>query len=200
MAYEIKILSKQNGAGILLSNGLVYAGDPDGDFVAEAGAASDEVSIYRDIDNKYIVKNIPYTSVKLSNGSQVGTSRDDCVTKLNDRHLNRASSISEFDDVYDDMAPTARQVLMYDESNSRWDASENSIVYDTTPQLGGNLDVQTYSLFTSSTDQDIVFTPNGTGSINLDGTVQFKRFTSAPTAFEGGMYADDNDNLYFGVS
>lgn len=76
----------------------------------------------------------------------------------------------------------------------------SDVVNDLTPQLGGNLDVQTYNIFTSSTNGDIVFTPDGTGSINLDGTVQFKRFTSAPTAFEGGMYADDNDNLYFGVS
>jgi len=71
---------------------------------------------------------------------------------------------------------------------------------DDSPQLGGNLDVQTRSLFTSTTDGDIQLTPNGTGSINLDGTVKFKRFSSAPDPFEGGMYADNADNLYFGVS
>ena len=71
---------------------------------------------------------------------------------------------------------------------------------DTSPQLGGNLDVQARSLFTSTTDGDIQFTPNGTGSINLDGTVKFKRFSTPPDAFEGGMYADNADNLYFGVS
>lgn len=78
--------------------------------------------------------------------------------------------------------------------------SDSDVVDDLTPQLGGNLDVQTFNLFTSSTNGDIQFTPQGTGSINLDGTVKFKRFTSAPTPFEGGMYADSNDNLYFGVS
>lgn len=78
--------------------------------------------------------------------------------------------------------------------------SASDVVNDTTPQLGGNLDVQTFNLFTSSTNGDIQFTPNGTGSINLDGTLKFKRFTSAPAAFEGGMYADNNDDLYFGVS
>lgn len=78
--------------------------------------------------------------------------------------------------------------------------SASDVVNDLTPQLGGNLDVQTFNLFTSATNGDIQFTPQGTGSINLDGTVKFKRFTSAPTAFEGGMYADSNDNLYFGVS
>jgi hypothetical protein len=78
--------------------------------------------------------------------------------------------------------------------------SASDVVDDLTPQLGGNLDVQSFNLFTSATNGDIQFTPNGTGSINLDGTLKFKRFTSAPTAFEGGMYADNNDDLYFGVS
>tara|TARA_R100001460_G_scaffold70037_2_gene110647 strand:+ start:944 stop:1543 length:600 start_codon:yes stop_codon:yes gene_type:complete len=71
---------------------------------------------------------------------------------------------------------------------------------DASPQLGANLDVQARSLFTSTTDGDIQLTPNGTGSINLDGTVKFKRFSTPPDAFEGGMYADNADNLYFGVS
>ena len=74
------------------------------------------------------------------------------------------------------------------------------VVEDEVPQLGDDLDVQTYRLFTTATNQDIRFTPSGTGSVNLDGTVKFKRFTTPPTAFEGGMYADDSDNLYFGVS
>lgn len=62
-------------------------------------------------------------------------------------------------------------------------------------------DVESNSLFTSTTDGDVQITPNGTGSVNLDGTVKFKRFdpSSAPTAFAGGMYVDTNDDLYFGV-
>ena len=77
-----------------------------------------------------------------------------------------------------------------------------NISEDTSPQLSANLDVQSTSLFTSTSNGDIQFTPNGTGSVNLDGTVKFKRFSSgsAPDPFEGGMYADDNDELYFGVS
>lgn len=74
----------------------------------------------------------------------------------------------------------------------------DDVVDDTSPQLGGNLDVNGQSLVSTS-DGDITFTPNGTGKVNLDGTVQFKRFSTAPAAFAGGMYADDNNNLYFGV-
>jgi hypothetical protein len=77
---------------------------------------------------------------------------------------------------------------------------------DTSPQLGGNLDVfyngTTRSIVNSNIGSDIQFTPTSTGKISLDGLVQFKRFDSAspPTAFEGGMYADTDDNLYFGVT
>jgi hypothetical protein len=73
------------------------------------------------------------------------------------------------------------------------------VLEDTSPQLGGDLDVNGQSLVSTS-NGDIVFTPNGTGKINLDGTIQFKRFSTPPAAFDGGMYADDNDKLYFGVS
>lgn len=38
-----------------------------------------------------------------------------------------------------------------------------------------------------------------TGGVKVDGTVEFKRFSTAPTAFVGGMYADDQNNLYFGI-
>lgn len=75
-----------------------------------------------------------------------------------------------------------------------------NVIEDSTPQLGGNLDIRSSSLFTSVTDGDITITPNGTGRVNLDGTIKFKRFSSSPSAFEGGMYADDQDNLFLGVS
>ena len=77
-----------------------------------------------------------------------------------------------------------------------------SIIEDLTPELGGNLDVLTQSIVSSS-NRNITFTPNGTGRVNLDGLVEFKQFdhtATPPTAFAGGMYADDADDLYFGVS
>lgn len=64
-------------------------------------------------------------------------------------------------------------------------------------------DVESNSLFTSVSNGDIQITPNGTGSVNLDGTIKFKRFdagATAPAAFVGGMYANDDDELFFGVT
>ena len=72
---------------------------------------------------------------------------------------------------------------------------------DKSPQLGADLDVNSFSLVSTSNGH-ITFTPNGTGRVKLDGVVEFKQFdpSSPPDPFEGGMYADTNDNLYFGVS
>lgn len=43
----------------------------------------------------------------------------------------------------------------------------SNVVEDTTPQLGGNLDVQSSSITTSTTNGNITLTPNGTGNIVL---------------------------------
>ena len=44
----------------------------------------------------------------------------------------------------------------------------NNLNEDTSPELGGNLDVETYSIV-SNTNRDINITPDGTGSVVLDG-------------------------------
>jgi len=78
---------------------------------------------------------------------------------------------------------------------------DTEVFDDKSPQLGANLDVNSFSLVSTSNGH-ITFTPNGTGRVKLDGVVEFKQFdpSSPPDPFEGGMYADTNDNLYFGVT
>ena len=51
-----------------------------------------------------------------------------------------------------------------------------SLVVDTSPELGGNLDVLTHSI-TSSSNRDITIAPNGSGEINLNGTVNTDNLT-----------------------
>lgn len=45
-----------------------------------------------------------------------------------------------------------------------------AVVDDTTPQLGGNLDVQAFQIDTSTTNGNIVVAPNGTGVLEVEGT------------------------------
>ena len=44
------------------------------------------------------------------------------------------------------------------------------VVADTSPQLGGNLDVQAREITTSGTNQDITLTPTGSGTVTVKGT------------------------------
>jgi hypothetical protein len=56
-------------------------------------------------------------------------------------------------------------------SNGVWknltDQGIDAVVEDATPQLGGNLDVQTFSIETSVTNGNITISPNGTGSVTM---------------------------------
>lgn len=73
-----------------------------------------------------------------------------------------------------------------------------ALFYDPDPTLGAPLDVNGFNIFTSVEGGDVTFTPSSTGHINLNGTVFFKEFEEAPEPFEGGMYRDSDNNLYFG--
>jgi hypothetical protein len=68
--------------------------------------------------------------------------------------------------------PSNGQVLKYNSSTTRFenaaDAGLTDIVNDTTPQLGGSLDVNGQSIVSAS-NGDIAITPNGTGKVVLDG-------------------------------
>ena len=84
------------------------------------------------------------------------------------------------------------------------------IVTDTTPQLGGNLDVNGNSIVSAS-NGDINITPNGTGITKLNGSVQvvtntyltiLSPISSSAGDFAGLYFVDDNvgtDDLYASI-
>jgi len=57
-----------------------------------------------------------------------------------------------------------------------------NLVSDLTPQLGGDLDVQTFDITTSTTNGDIVLNPNGTGQVNISSSGS----NSSPALVVGG--------------
>jgi len=92
--------------------------------------------------------------------------------------------------------------LVYDESDDRWKIDSGSgslvaiatsasgnvglynVVEDTTPELGGALDVNGQSIVSSS-NGNIVLAPNGTGELQVDGTAVRLQNESAPSAETG---------------
>jgi len=115
---------------------------------------------------------------------------------------------------------TSGQVLSSTGSGTQWidqasggggGAGLQDIADDLTPQLGGNLDVQTRTIFTSTTDGNIVITPDGTGHLEI-GTANiittgkiyfgntFPDLAGLPSATTyDGMFAiaDDTGNIYY---
>ena len=68
-----------------------------------------------------------------------------------------------------------------------------NVVSDLTPQLGGDLDVQTRSITTSVTNGDVTITPNGTGNVVLDGL----RYPEADGTTGQFLQTDGAGNLTF---
>jgi hypothetical protein len=94
-------------------------GDPDGDFVAEAGSLTGYINIKRSINNKYIAKELHYTSVKDESGTTIGTSGATCVSLLNSDYLNTTTKIQSFDNVNFQNTIAAGQILSFtDQSGS----------------------------------------------------------------------------------
>ena len=103
-------------------------------------------------------------------------------------------------------------ILVY--NGSQWVNQEldflKNVVEDETPQLGGDLDLQQNKLFTSFyaendgaiefTTEDIQLTPKATGFVTLDGRIKLKRFSAPPAPALGAIYANDVDELFYGVS
>jgi len=91
--------------------------------------------------------------------------------------LGAAAATTSIDDLSDvdttTVAPTDGQALVWDNTAQQWEPGTVSggsfdLVNDTTPQLGGDLDVNGNSIV-STTNGNIAITPDGTGAVVLDG-------------------------------
>jgi hypothetical protein len=57
-----------------------------------------------------------------------------------------------------------------------------SIVEDTTPQLGGDLDINGFNITSANTNQDINIIPSGTGNVVVDSGIRLNDQVGAPSA------------------
>ena len=89
------------------------------------------------------------------------------IANINSESLNDLSDVS-----YTAGAPINNYVLTYVHANTQWEAVAaasgglSEIVQDTTPQLGGNLDVNGNSI-TSASNGNVTINPDGTGDISI---------------------------------
>lgn len=193
---NIRIYNKNNT--IYLFGQAYSAGD-----LTATNPAQDRITITRDSDSKVLVKGVPYTSIKDKDGNNWGNSVSNALTALNN-YLggDNPDKVIVADDKASFTGKSGYTVIV-DQTNEQITTSSKLLFTASDIKLGDDLNVQSYSIYSGTTNADIQLTPNGTGSVNLDGTVKFKRFdagATAPSAFVGGMYANDDDELFFGVT
>ena len=68
----------------------------------------------------------------------------------------------------------------------------NNIVEDTTPQLGGDLDINGKNIISATSNMDIQLIPNGTGRVTVTSALKLNDQVSAPSSATGAtlLYAD----------
>lgn len=206
---KIIVTERENRIGINITSGPNISMDK-GSLTASAGATQGTVNLYDDVSNVFIARNQPYADFVDSSQTALGSDASATVTALNnivnaspETFVKDSDSIAALTGVTaaDFTSKTGFTVIVGQQDESI--TTSGKLLFTSTDiKLGDDLNVQNYSIYTTTTNGDIQLTPNGTGSINLDGTIKFKRFDSTgspPDAFLGGMYADDADNLYFAI-
>ena len=87
------------------------------------------------------------------------------LSEIHDVNINNATALAD------------NHYLRYNSANTRWENAALDIVNDTTPQLGGNLDVNGNSIV-STANGNITIAPNGTGKVVISGDLQIDGTTT----------------------
>ena len=71
-------------------------------------------------------------------------------------------------------------------------AGLTAVVQDTTPQLGGDLDINSFNIVSAQSNEDIQLVPNGTGRVTISSALKLNDLASAPASATGAtlLYAD----------
>ena len=117
-----------------------------------------------------VISNISTVATDISNVNSVATnlsSVNDFAARYRVASSEPSSSLDVGDLLFD---TTANQLKVY--KSGGWEAASafGNLSADATPELGGNLDVLTHSIVSSS-DRNIAITPNGAGVVRIDGNV-----------------------------
>jgi hypothetical protein len=87
------------------------------------------------------------------------------LDELHDVNINNATALAN------------NHLLRYNSASTRWENAALDIITDTTPQLGGSLDVNGQSIVSVS-NGNITLAPNGTGKVIISGDLQIDGTTT----------------------
>ena len=83
--------------------------------------------------------------------------------------------------------------VSYDEIGTASGSGISDVVSDTTPQLGGDLDINGFNITSARSNEDIVIDPNGTGKLEVASELKLLEVGSDPTAVSTHTYVYAKD-------
>ena len=109
--------------------------------------------------------------------------------------INRGSSDNAFivfDEVTDTFQISTDGGSTYDSILTGVGSGLTSVVQDTSPQLGGDLDLNSFNIVSAQSNEDIQLVPNGTGRVTIASALKLNDLGSAPASATGAtlLYAD----------
>ena len=182
------------GAGVDVTGNITVTGTVDGRDVAADGTKLDGIEASATADQTAAEIR---TLVESATDSNVFTDADH--TKLN--AIEASADVTDTANVV--AALTAGTGISIAGNGTIANTASTDLVSDSSPQLGGALDVNGNSI-TSASNGDVTIDPNGTGDIVLDANVGIG--TASPTSASGGKVlavettADEHTNLVFNTA
>jgi hypothetical protein len=124
------------------------------------------------------------TTTSINTENSVITDR---IITLNQGEVGAGVSGDGYSGIEVDRGSLADAVLRWNESTDQWEITSDGITYnaiatfgsvltvvveDTSPQLGGDLDVNGFQIISATPDQDIVVAPDGAGTLVVNAPIK----------------------------
>lgn len=126
----------------------------------------------------------------------------DKIITLNQGELGAGVSGDGYSGIEVDRGIELNAVLRWNETLDLWELTNDGITYnaiatsgaggalsevveDTSPQLGGNLDVNGFSIVSDTPNQDIVVSPNGDGVLEVRAPIKLEEQVTPPSMISG---------------
>ena len=161
---------------IRLNSNESGSADKDVGIVIERGSDTNAALLYDESADEFVVVNTSEDGTTSGNVS-ISSYADLQVAQIKASSGTMTGAIAMGTNKITGMGdPTANQdaaTKAYVDSTVAGFGSLSNVVEDTSPELGGNLDLSTFDIVTSS-NRDLDLVPNGTGDINLYGNVEIR--------------------------
>ena len=138
--------------------------------ITAANAAAAQDVLAGTTVGKAVFTAVDAAAARTAIGSGSGSGSGDLLASNNLSELTATAATARTNLQLGTVATTAATAYATAAQGSKADSALQDVVSDTSPQLGGNLDVQAQTITTTTSNGNIVVDPPGTGFLQVEGT------------------------------